>query len=67
MEGNTNTILVELRAAKRLSRAAVAKTVGITAAYYGMLESGKRKMTVKVAKKLADAYKTNWLKIYEGC
>lgn len=48
--------LKELRIEKGLTQEEVAKAIGISTSYYGMIEIGRRKSTLKVAKKIANFY-----------
>ena len=50
--------LRDLREASRMSQQTVAERIGISQNYYCMIESGERqsKMTIEMAKKLAEAF-----------
>lgn len=49
-------ILVDLRNSRNLKQKDIAKAVGITTSYYGMIEQGVRTPTLEVAKKIADFF-----------
>lgn len=49
-------MLKELRIQRSLTQEQVAKALGITTSYYGMIEIGTRNPTLKLAKKIADFF-----------
>lgn len=57
-------ILKQLREEKNVSQAEVAKQIGITTSYYGMIEGCTRKPSLSVAIKLAKYFKKNVEKIF---
>ena len=56
--------LKQLREGKNVSQAEVAKQIGITTSYYGMIESCIRKPSLSVAIKLAKYFKKNVEEIF---
>jgi len=48
--------LIQTRKSKGLQQKDVAKAVGITTSYYGMIELGKRNPDLEKAKKIADYF-----------
>lgn len=52
--------LVKHRESKEMTHDQVAKEVGITRQYYGMIESGDRDPRVEVAKKIANVLGFKW-------
>ena len=57
--------LRELRTLDNMSLLKVSKSIGISASYLSYIEKGKRKPSIKVAKKLAEVYKIDWTKFFE--
>ena len=57
--------LRELRLSNNLTISDVSKELKITEAYLSMLETGKRKPSIVVAKRLAKYYKMDWTKFFE--
>ena len=51
--------LKELRAERNLTQKAVAKAVGITTSYYGMIELGVRQPSLSLALDLAEFFNTS--------
>lgn len=58
-------VLREIRLSKKLTLCKVSQEVGIAECYLSQLETGKRKPSVVVAKKLAKYYKMDWTKFFE--
>lgn len=58
-------MLREFRVSKNLTLSKVSKEVGIAECYLSQLETGKRKPSIVVAKKLAELYKVDWTKFFE--
>ena len=56
--------LKELRAQSNLTQKAVAKAVGITTSYYGMIELGVRKPSLTLAMDLAKFFDTTVEEIF---
>lgn len=48
--------LAKLRIERDLTQMDVAKTLGITRAFYGMIETGDRNPSLKLAQKIADFF-----------
>jgi len=59
-----NNELLSLRNKNGLTQQEVAKAINKTTSYYGMLEGGKRKPSIKVAYALANFYGTTMEKIF---
>ena len=57
--------LKETRLQKEFTLSEVSKKAGISENYLSQLENGKRKPSVKMAKKIADFYKIDWTKFFE--
>ena len=57
--------LLERRKELNISQQNVADKAKCSRAYYGMVEAGKRGMTVKLAKALAPIFKVNWPDFFE--
>lgn len=57
--------LKSLRTTNNLTLSELSKELKITSAYLSYLETGKRKPSVVVAKKLAKYYKMDWTKFFE--
>lgn len=57
--------LRELRIANNVTICEVSKKVGIAKCYLSLIETGKRKPSIRVAKKLAELYKMDWTKFFE--
>lgn len=57
--------LRNLRNLNNLTLCELSKELKLTPAYLSFLESGKRKPSIVVAKKLAKFYKIDWTKFYE--
>lgn len=57
--------LRKLRTSDNLSLLEVSKSIGISVSYLSYLEKGKRKLSVPIAKKLAELYKIDWTKFFE--
>lgn len=55
----------KLRVAKGLSCEAVGRSVGITQQYYNFIETGKRRPSVPVAKKIAAVLGFDWTRFYD--
>ena len=51
-----DTKLQELRKSKGISQKDVAKALGVTTGYYGMIELGKRKPSLKTAFQIANFF-----------
>jgi transcriptional regulator with XRE-family HTH domain len=49
-------VIADLRARRKLSRPDVARRVGVTSNYLGMVEAGKRTLSVMTLKKLAEVF-----------
>lgn len=56
--------LKELRAQNNLTQKAVARAVGITTSYYGMIELGVRKPSLTLAMDLAEFFNTSVEEIF---
>ena len=54
-----------IRESKQLSQTEVARRAGITAAYYCMIESGKKTPKSGVAMRIADVLGFYWARFYE--
>lgn len=57
--------LREMRISNNMSLISVSKQIGVTNGYLSLIENGKRKPSVVVAKKLAKLYKMDWTKFFE--
>lgn len=51
--------LIELRKGNNLSQEQMANFLGISRAFYGMIETGKRNPTLNLAKKIAEIFKVD--------
>ena len=49
-------VIANLRARRKLSRPDVARGVGVTSNYLGMVEAGKRTLSVTTLKKIAEVF-----------
>jgi len=49
-------VIADLRARRKLSRPDVARSVGVTSNYLGMVEAGKRTLSVTTLQKLAEVF-----------
>lgn len=58
-------VLRENRVSKNLTLSKVSQEIGIAECYLSQLETGKRKPSITVAKKLAKYYKMDWTKFFE--
>lgn len=58
--------LVDLRKEKGITQLEVAELVGIQRAYYTMLEKGRRRPSVDVAKRIGLALDFDWTRFYES-
>ncbi|WP_019123897.1 helix-turn-helix transcriptional regulator [Brevibacillus massiliensis] len=58
--------LLTQRDNSKMSQEEVAYKAGITRQYYGMIESGARKPSVEVAKKIANILGFNWTLFFEN-
>jgi len=56
--------LVILRKSKNLTQEQVAKDLGISRAFYGMIELGTRNPTLKLADKIANYFKADVKEIF---
>ena len=56
--------LREIRSSKRLSCAAVGRAAGITRQHYNLIEAGKRRPSVEVAKAIAVVLGFDWTRFY---
>ena len=57
--------LKEIRKKRNLTVAELAERVGTTEASISRYETGSRKMSVEMAKKIADVLKVKWWKLYD--
>ena len=57
--------LMAIRKGLKMSQAAVSAQVGISQQYYNYIESGKRRPSVAVAKKIADVLGFPWTRFFE--
>lgn len=57
--------LVKARTAKGMTQQELAKALGITRAAYTNIENGKRKPSVKIAKKLSVILDLNWVAFFD--
>lgn len=58
-------MLKKLRVEKDMSQNDVATRIGVTAATICRYESGKRKLPLEIAKKLAEVFEIPWQQLYE--
>lgn len=56
--------LLKLRNKKHLLQKEVAEAIGVTTSYYGMLETGIRKPSIKIAFELAKFFNTSIEEIF---
>jgi putative transcriptional regulator len=56
--------LIDLRNSLKLKQKDVAKSIGITISYYGMIELGVRNPTLELAKKIAEYFGKNMEDIF---
>ena len=54
-----------IRQEQKLSQKELAKAAGLTAASISRYETGDRKISVDVAKRLSKALNTNWVSLFE--
>lgn len=54
-----------IRNDRKLTLRKVSKELGIAECYLSQLETGKRKPSIAVAKRLAEFYKLDWTKFFE--
>lgn len=59
------SILKEKRKEQRLTQKDLASELGIDVSYISLLENGKRKPSVPMAKKIAALLKFNWTMFFE--
>lgn len=57
--------LHELRVEKKLTMRCVSETAGISEPYYCLIEGGKRRPSVEIAKRLGAALGVNWTLFFE--
>ena len=57
--------LKNIREQKNMTQNEIATKSGISRQYYGLIETGKRKVPVWTAKKIAAALDFEWQKFYE--
>ena len=57
--------LKEIRKKRNLTVAELAERVGTTEASVSRYETGRRKLPVEMAKKIADVLKVKWWKLYD--
>lgn len=57
--------LKEIRKKRNLTVAELAERVGTTEASISRYETGSRKLSVEMAKKIADVLKVKWWKLYD--
>lgn len=57
--------LIALRKAKKLTQTQLAEEVGISPSYVTLIETGKRRVPVWTAKKIAAALGFEWQRFYE--
>lgn len=58
-------MLKRLRVEKNMSQNDIAAKIGVTAATICRYESGKRKLSLDIAKKLAEVLEIPWQQLYE--
>lgn len=51
-------VLLGLRGSRNLTQDDVARAIGITRAYYGMIESGRREPSLEIARRIAEYFDT---------
>ena len=62
----TNLLFLRrLRLEKKLTLSEVSKQIGIAENYLSQLETGHRRPSVEIAKKLGEFYKIAWTKFFE--
>lgn len=59
------SFLRNIRLENKLTMREVSIAIGIAEGYLSFLETGKRKPSIAVAKKLAEFYKLDWTKFFE--
>lgn len=57
--------LREIRHEHKLTEAVVSSRVGISQQYYNLIENGKRRPSVEVAKKIAEVLGFPWTRFYD--
>ena len=57
--------LAELRSKKHMSQQSVADVIGITRAAYANIESGKRRPSPKIAKRIGSLLGFDWTRFYD--
>lgn len=57
--------LVEKREDKKMSQDAVAKKLGVSRPYYGLIENGMRNPSVGLSKKIAKVFGFKWTIFFE--
>lgn len=65
MKGGTFMNLYVTRTEKGLTQLEVATTSGITVSYYSLIESGKRRPSVEIAKSIGNALGFSWQEFYD--
>ena len=65
MEVNVNLKLARMR--KGLNQRELAEIIGVHHALISQYEHGRRRPSIKTAKKIANTLDINWTDIYEGC
>lgn len=58
-------VLKKVRIERNMSQKEVAMKIGVTATTICRYESGKRKLPLEIAKKLADVFDISWQQFYE--
>ena len=56
--------LLFLRKKQELSQQEVAERCGISRQYYGLIEQGKRNVSVKIAKAIASVFGFDWRRFF---
>jgi putative transcriptional regulator len=56
--------LKRVRLEKRLSQKQVADAIGVTQAYYSMIEAGTRTPSVQIAKRIGCIFEFSWTKFF---
>ncbi len=59
------SFLRKIRIKNKLTLSEVSKQIGIAEGYLSQLETGHRRPSVEIAKKLGDFYKIDWTKFFE--
>ncbi|MDA7028651.1 helix-turn-helix transcriptional regulator [Bacillus sp. CLL-7-23] len=59
------TWLIHIRTQLEMTQKEVANRVGIKRPYYSQIESGTRRPSVQVAKKISDVLDFNWVLFFE--